>query len=151
MALRVQGGIIFGDLKDEGGRIQLMFKKGETEEFELLKDTLDIGDFLEIKGTLFKTKKGEKSILAKQARIIAKSLRPLPQEWYGLENIETRLRKRYLDTILNKETADIFKKKAIFWETVRDFLKKEGFLEVEVPVLEGLPGGAEAEPFHNPS
>ncbi len=147
MALRVQGGIIFGDLKDEGGRIQLMFKKGETEEFELLKDTLDIGDFLEIKGTLFKTKKGEKSILAKQARIIAKSLRPLPQEWYGLENIETRLRKRYLDTILNKETADIFKKKAIFWETVRDFLKKEGFLEVEVPVLEGLPGGAEAEPF----
>jgi lysyl-tRNA synthetase class 2 len=147
MALRIQGGIIFGDLKDESGRIQLMFKKGETKDFELLKDTLDIGDFLEIKGFLFKTKKGEKSILGKQPRIIAKSLRPLPQEWYGLENIEIRLRKRYLDTILNPEIKEMFAKKSVFWNSVRGFLKSEDFLEVETPVFENLPGGAEAEPF----
>ena len=76
-------------------------QEGETDNFDILKETLDIGDFAEAKGTLFKTKRGERSILAKQARIIAKSLRPLPQSWYGLEDTETRLRKRYLDTILN--------------------------------------------------
>ena len=147
MALRIQGGIVFGDLKDESGRIQLILKNGDTKNFDLLKETLDIGDFIGISGKLMKTKKGEKSIFAKEAWIISKGLRPLPQEWFGLENIETRLRKRYLDTILNQETVEIFRKKAIFWKMVRDYLEEEGFLEVEAPVLEGLPGGAEAEPF----
>jgi len=147
MAVRVQGGIVFGDLKDESGGIQLVLKKEDTKNFGLLKDTLDIGDFVEIKGTLFKTKKGEKSIYAKEARIISKSLRPLPQSWYGLEDIETRLRKRYLDAILNADVRKMFQKKSAFWDAVRDFLKKEGFLEVETPVFENLPGGAEAEPF----
>ncbi len=146
-AVRGQGGIIFADLKDESGQIQLILKKGETDNFDILKETLDIGDFAEAKGTLFKTKRGERSILAKQARIIAKSLRPLPQSWYGLEDTETRLRKRYLDTILNPEVKEMFVKKSVFWGAVRDFLKQENFLEVETPVLEGLPGGAEAEPF----
>ena len=147
MALRIQGGIIFGDLKDESGRIQLILKKEDTASFDLLKETLDIGDFAEAEGILFKTKRGEKSILAKEARIIAKSLRPLPQAWYGLENIETRLRKRYLDTVLNSEVKKMFEKKSVFWDSVRNFLKKEEFLEVETPVFENLPGGAEAEPF----
>ncbi|TSA46463.1 lysine--tRNA ligase [bacterium] len=147
MALRVQGGIIFGDLKDETGQIQIILKKEDVADFDLLKETLDIGDFMEAKGTLLKTKRGEKSIFAKQARIISKSLRPLPQQWYGLENIETRLRKRYLDTLLNQEVRDIFLKKSVFWDSARGFLKKEGFLEVETPVFENLPGGAEAEPF----
>lgn len=146
-AVRGQGGIIFADLKDESGQIQLILKKGETNNFDILKETLDIGDFVEAKGTLFKTKRGEKSILAKQTRIIAKGLRPLPQNWYGLEDTETRLRKRYLDTILNPEVKEMFVKKSAFWGAVRDFLKEENFLEVETPVLEGLPGGAEAEPF----
>jgi lysyl-tRNA synthetase class 2 len=146
-ALRVQGGIIFGDLKDESGQIQLILKKEETDGFELLKDTLDIGDFVEVKGYLFKTKRGEKSVFARQARMISKSLRPLPQSWYGLENEEIRLRKRYLDTLLNPEVREIFRKKNAFWEAARDTLKKEGYLEVEMPVLESLPGGAEAEPF----
>ncbi len=146
-AVRAQGGIIFADLKDQNGQIQLIIKKGETDNFDILKETLDIGDFTEVKGTLFKTKRGEKSILAKQARIIAKSLRPLPQNWYGLEDTETRLRKRYLDTIFNPEVKEMFVRKSVFWGAVRDFLKKESFFEVETPVLEGLPGGAEAEPF----
>ncbi|MGC9603360.1 MAG: lysine--tRNA ligase [Minisyncoccia bacterium] len=147
LALRVQGGIVFGDLKDESGVIQFILKKGDTENFELLKDTLDIGDFVEIKGTLSKTKRGEKSISAREAKMISKSLRPLPQSWYGLGNIETRLRKRYLDTVLNADVKKMFEKKSAFWDAIRDFLKKEGFLEVETPVFENLPGGAEAEPF----
>lgn len=147
MGLRVQGGIIFGDLKDESGQIQFILKKGDTQGFDLLKDTLDTGDFIEIKGGLFKTKKSEKSVLAKQARIISKSLRPLPQSWYGLEDTETKLRQRYLDTILNQDVKEMFVKKGAFWAAVRDFLRNEGFLEVETPVLENTPGGAETEPF----
>jgi len=146
-ALRDQGGIIFGGLRDGSGQIQFVLKKTDTVGFDLLRDTLDTGDFIEIKGNLFKTKKGEKSVLAKQARMISKSLRPLPQSWYGLKDMEIKLRERYLDTILNPEVKEIFVKKSAFWGAVRDFLKNEGFLEVETPVLESLPGGAETEPF----
>ncbi len=147
MALRTQGGIVFADFKDESGKIQLILKKEETKSFELLKETLDIGDFVEVRGALLKTKRGEKSVFAKEAGIISKSLRPLPQAWYGLENTEARQRERYLDTLLNPEAKEIFVRKTAFWDAARNFLKQEGFLEVEMPVLEGLPGGAEAEPF----
>jgi len=147
MGIRDQGGIIFCDLKDESGGLQLILSKKDTLHFQLLKETLDIGDFLEANGILYLTKKGEKSLLAKKALIIVKTLRPLPKEWYGIEDTETRLRQRYLDSLLNPEVREIFKKKSVFWQTVRDFLKKEGFLEVDNPVLENVPGGAETEPF----
>lgn len=146
-AARDQGGIIFSDLEDESGKMQIILKKGETKEFVLLQKTLATGDFLEVSGKAMKTKRGEKSILASHARIIVKSLRPLPDSWCGLEDIETRLRKRYLDAIMNHEVLELMKKKGVFWETVRTFLRKEGFLEVETPVLESVPGGAETEPF----
>jgi lysyl-tRNA synthetase class 2 len=145
--LRDQGQIIFIDIEDETNRMQAVLSHNNTKNFDLIKKTLDIGDFLEVSGKFFKTKRGEKSLLAKTARIIAKSLRPLPQEWFGLKDIETRLRARYLDLILNPEAKELFRRKSIFWETVRHSLKKAGFLEVETPVLEPVPGGAEAEPF----
>ena len=146
-AIRDQGDIIFLDLTDESGKFQVVSKKDTTENFALWKSAVDIGDFISATGTLFKTKKGEESVAATKFAMLSKSLRPLPSEWYGVEDIETRLRKRYLDLALNKETQDIFRKKAVFWETFREHLKKEGFLEVETPVLEAIPGGAEAEPF----
>lgn len=147
MGLRKQGGLLFADLKDESGQIQLVIKKDNLKNFSILAENLDIGDFAEAGGTLFKTKKGERSIEVKTLRIITKSLRPLPSKWYGLEETETRLRKRYLDLIAHPELKELFHKKTLFWEAIRDFMKSEDFLEVETPVLEAVPGGADAEPF----
>src|SRR3989344_815208 len=144
---RVQGGVAFFDVKDESAEIQLVLKKDEIKDFELLTENSDIGDFAESSGLLFKTKKGQKSVQVKNFRIISKSLRPLPSEWHGLRDIETKLRKRYLDLLINPETRELFQKKTIFWKTVRDFLYKENFTEVWTPILEDIPGGADAEPF----
>ncbi|PIR89355.1 MAG: lysine--tRNA ligase [Candidatus Harrisonbacteria bacterium CG10_big_fil_rev_8_21_14_0_10_40_38] len=145
--LRVQGALMFVDLEDGSGKIQLVVKKENVKGFELLQSTIDIGDFLECTGTAYKTKRGEESIEAKDLKIISKSLRPLPSSWHGLEDPETRLRKRYLDLIMDPEQRTLFTKKAQFWNTMRTYLIENGFLEVETPVLESVPGGAEAEPF----
>lgn len=147
IGLRDQGGLIFIDLEDETGHIQVVFKKSTLKNFNFLKGVIDRGDFISIGGVAFKTKRGEKSVDAREFKVISKSLRPIPTEWFGIEEIETRLRKRYLDLILNPEVKNIFKKKAIFWRSFRDYLLKSNFLEVETPVLESIPGGAEAEPF----
>ncbi len=146
-SVRDQGNILFIDLQDESGRMQAVVSKRDTKNFSVVKTSLDVGDFLSVSGTLFKTKKGEKSILGREALIIAKSLRPIPKEWFGLSDVETKLRKRYLDSIVNPYVRELFRKKNLFWRTVREFLMDEGFLEVENPVLEAVPGGAEAEPF----
>lgn len=146
-AWRDQGKIIFLDIKDENGKFQVVLNETECADFVRAQETTDIGDFVEASGTLFKTKRGEQSLLAKNFRIIAKNLRPLPSEWYGIEDIELKLRKRYLDLALNPEVRDMFVKKDIFWSTIREFLKREQFHEVETSVLEAVPGGAEAEPF----
>lgn len=147
MSLRDQGNLIFIDLKDETGIIQGVLKKDNINNFKIWKQNLDIGDYLAIGGNLFKTKKGEKSVEIKKIEIAAKNLRPLPDQWCGLENIEIRLRKRYLDILLNPEIKKIFIKKNIFWQTFREILQKNGFFEVETPILEATPGGADAEPF----
>ncbi len=147
VSLRDQGGVLFADLKDEQAQIQLVFKKDNLKNFNFLKSTIDRGDFYWASGLLFKTKKGEESLEVKAYELLSKSLRPLPVEHFGIENVETRLRKRYLDILLDNSTKEIFYKKAIFWNTFREELKKSGFLEVETPVLESVPGGAEAEPF----
>lgn len=146
-SVRDQGNVEFLDLKDESGAIQAVLKKDTTAKFDLWKNNLDRGDFISVTGPLFKTKRGEESVDAREIEMVAKSLRPIPTEWYGLEETETRLRKRYLDLLLNPELREVFRKKAVFWETFRNFLKKEGFLEVEASALEATPGGAEAEPF----
>src|SRR3990167_2582999 len=146
-AWRDQGGVIFGDLKDQSGTIQLVFKKEGFKDFDFWKENLDLGDFVEASGTLFKTKKGQESLEVKSFKLLVKSLRAMPKDFYGITEIETRLRQRYLDIALNKEVRDIFIKKAKFWDSLRTELKSEDFLEVETPVLESIPGGADAEPF----
>lgn len=145
--IRDQGKLIFVDLRDGSGRIQGIVKRDGVSNFDLLKRTLDIGDFMEFHGRPMKTARGEKSVEATRCRIIAKALRPLPVDFYGLENVEIRLRKRYLDILLNDEIRALFYKKNTFWAASRSFLVTHGFLEVETPVLEATPGGADAEPF----
>ena len=147
MGLRNQGGLLFADLRDETGQVQIVAKRNEVADFELLRDTLDLSDFLEVRGVPFTTQRGEQSVGALSARIVVKSLRTLPSSWYGLQDVETRLRQRYLDFLLNPDLKDLFAKKFKFWAEFRAFLTKAGFQEVEMPVLEPIPGGAEAEPF----
>lgn len=147
MGWRDQGSVIFADVADESGRLQLVLKKDSFKNFAVFRNILDRGDFVSAGGTLFRTNKGQESMEVKEMSLLVKSLRPLPTDWYGIGDIETLLRKRYLDIIMNGETKELFRKKNIFWRSIREFLIKEGFLEVEMPVLEALPGGAEAEPF----
>ena len=150
MSLRAQGKIIFLDFDDGTSCFQALLKKSEplpAEAFELFEKTFDIGDFIEITGTLFLTKKEEKTILAEEVRMLTKSLLPLPEKWHGLQDVEERFRKRYLDILSNPEIKNLFVKKATFWNATRHFLQREGFLEVETPTLEVTTGGAEARPF----
>jgi lysyl-tRNA synthetase, class II len=145
--LRDQGKIMFADVEDGKGKIQVVFKGEELKDIDLWRSVIDIGDFVSITGPLFVTKRGERSLEAHQVQMASKSLSPLPDKWEGLEDIETRLRERYLDLIAHPEVKDLFVKKAIFWTSVREFFENEGFLEVETSVLESMAGGAEAEPF----
>lgn len=148
MAIRSHGGIQFIDLRDETGKIQLVFKNNElTTKDQRLTTLLDIGDFIAAQGGVFKTKAGETSVLVKNFQLLTKSIRPLPSTWFELKDIEERFRRRYLDLIMNPEVKELFVKKTNFWAAVRDYLTRSGFLEVETPVLEVVPGGADARPF----
>ncbi|MDO8515640.1 MAG: lysine--tRNA ligase [bacterium] len=147
MGFRDQGNLLFLDISDATGALQAVVKKDSVSNFKLIKGTLDRGDFVAVTGILFKTKRGERSIEARTIDIITKSILPLPSEWYGVHETELRLRKRYLDLIMNPDVRKTFEKKSIFWASFRDYLRESGFLEVETPVLESVPGGAEAEPF----
>jgi len=147
MGMRGHGGVVFYDLRDESGQIQVVFKQDTGKDFDLLKENLDLGDFMSATGVLFITQRGEKSLEAESLEVAVKTLRPLPSEHFGLNDTETRLRNRYLDLILDPKLKDLFRKKAIFWGELRKALQKEGFLEVETPALECVPGGADAEPF----
>ncbi len=146
-SLRDQGKIIFMDIEDESGTIQVVLKDDALTDLAFWRAVLDMGDFISVTGFLFTTKRGEKSIEAHELQLASKSLLPLPDKWEGLQDDDIRLRKRYLDLIVGEDLRELFRKKTIFWETFRNALKREGFLEVETPVLENLPGGAEAEPF----
>lgn len=147
--LRPQGGLIFGQIKDDSGKIQFFLSKKEIGEqnFDIFKKHLELGDIIKITGKAFTTKKGEPTINTSGFVVLSKALRPLPEKWHGLQDVEKKLRYRYLELLLNDDTKDIFKKKALFWDSVRSFLKEEKFLEVEMPIFEDIPGGAEAEPF----
>lgn len=147
MGSRDQGKLIFADIQDESGKIQVVLKRDNLKNFGLLKDALDIGDFLSVTGTLFKTKSGQKSVEARSAEIVVKSLRPLPSEWYGIKDVEERFRKRYLDTLMNPEVKEKFVKRSNLVQYMREFLTTAGFLEVETPMLQPIPGGALARPF----
>ena len=147
MALRDQGGVIFLDIQDGSGQIQAVLKKENLPGFDIFQANLDRGDFVMTAGPLFLTQRGQKSIEVKAVQLLTKSLRPIPTEWYGVEDPDLRLRQRYLELLLTPETKELFRKKNIFWQTFREYLAKRQFLEVELPVLEPVPGGAEAEPF----
>ncbi|MDP3697917.1 MAG: lysine--tRNA ligase [Candidatus Taylorbacteria bacterium] len=149
MARREHGGSIFFDLRDGSGKVQGFIKEdlAGKKSFSQFLGLVDTGDLIEITGTLFKTKKDEKTLEVKSFKLLTKALLPLPEKWHGLQDIEERLRKRYLDFIMNPAEKELFVKKNIFWQTVRNFLTKEGGLEVETPILERIPGGADAEPF----
>jgi lysyl-tRNA synthetase class 2 len=149
MAIRGQGAIQFIVLYDGKARFQAVFKKDEIEEklFNLFNDAIDIGDFISVTGTFFNTQRGEQSLLVKSWTIATKSILPLPEKWHGIKDDDERYRKRYLDILMNEELRDLFIKKAKFWDVTRNFLKDNGFLEVETPTLEVTTGGAEATPF----
>ena len=149
MAIRGQGGLIFLNLNDGTGVFQGLLKKDEMDEksFDLFKDTIDIGDFIEIGGDLFVTKRGEKTLKISEWKILTKSLRPLPEKWHGIQDEESRLRKRYLDILFNPEVKEIVEKRSKFFASIRQFLTNKGFMEVDTPVLENTAGGAEARPF----
>ena len=147
MGLRDQGNLIFADIKDEGGKMQIVLKKNLLANFKLLKQSLDIGDFMAVSGTLIKTKVGEKSVEAKTADVIAKSLRPLPSSWYGLKDIEERFRKKYLDIILNEQAKEKIVFRSEIVRIIREELQKEKFIEMETPIFQYLAGGAKARPF----
>ncbi len=146
---REHGNLAFADLEDASGRIQLAFSKKDlgADSYKSFLKTIDIADFIQVKGVAFLTHKGEKSVMVKEWRLLTKALRPIPDSWYGLKDEDERLRKRYLDLLLNQDLRDIFYKKARFWEAARNFMKRHGFFEVETPTLEVTTGGAEANPF----
>ncbi|MDP3646148.1 MAG: amino acid--tRNA ligase-related protein, partial [bacterium] len=149
MSLRGQGGIMFADLYDGTARVQVVVQKAEMDEklFTLFAGAVDTGDFIEVKGKTYTTKRGEKSLAASEWRMLAKSLMPMPTEHFGVKDEELRLRERYLDILLNPETRAMFERKARFWNSARTFMIERGFMEVETPVLETSPGGADARPF----
>jgi lysyl-tRNA synthetase class 2 len=132
-----------------GGQIQAYFKEDRLGEkgYRFFLDNFDVGDFIEVKGILFKTKKGERTIEVRDFKILAKSLLPLPEKWHGLKDVEERYRKRYLDLIFNKEVREKFELRSRIIKEIREFLEKEGFLEVETPILQPIYGGAKAKPF----
>ncbi len=148
MSLRVMGKATFGHIQDSTGKIQVYVKEDEigNKNYDLFKK-FDIGDFIGIKGFVFRTKKGEISIWVKKLDLLAKSLRPLPEKWHGLKDVEIRYRQRYLDLLINQDIKEVFLKRAEIIKAIREFLDSKGFIEVEVPLLQQLYGGATAKPF----
>ena len=143
------GKITFCVLRDETSDIQIVFQAGETPKktFEFFDKFFDSGDIIGIFGKVIKTKTGEISILVDKVEMLSKSVLPLPEKFHGLQDEDDRLRKRYLDIAMNPEIREMFVRKSKFWQTTREFLLDKGFLEVDTPVLENVPGGAEAKPF----
>jgi lysyl-tRNA synthetase class 2 len=148
-SIREHGGSTFCHIEDGSAQIQIFLRKDKVGEkdYKLFLENIDLGDFIEATGILFKTKRGEKTLEVLKWRIISKSLLPLPSEWYGLEDVEERYRKRYLDLVLNKETRDKFVRRSEIIKKIRKFLDENGFLEVETPMLQTMAGGTIARPF----
>lgn len=148
MALRGQGALFFIDLRDQSGNIQLLLKKDSLNEelFDRI-ELLDLGDFIWVHGPLFITKRGELTVEVQDWQILSKALRPLPDLWKGLQDIEQRQRQRYAELIVSDTARERFTKRSLFVQSLRRFLEEKSFLSVETPVLEPIPGGADAEPF----
>jgi lysyl-tRNA synthetase, class II len=146
MAWRDIGKLIFASLQDETGRIQLFMSKSELEHFDAAKK-IDLGDIIGVSGHLITTKTGELSIKATSFTPLVKSLHPLPSDYYGLTDVETRYRQRYLDLIVNPDSRAVFKARSKTLRFIRDFYEARDFMEVEGPTLQAIAGGTEAKPF----
>ncbi|MBK5942363.1 lysine--tRNA ligase [Halorhodospira halophila] len=148
MAKRVMGKASFAQLQDSSGRIQLYLRRDDLPEgvYAAFK-SWDVGDIVGATGTLFRTNKGELSIHCDQVRLLTKSLRPLPEKWHGLTDHEIRYRQRYLDLIVNQESRRVFALRTRVLAALRRFLDGRGFMEVETPMMQPIPGGAAARPF----
>jgi len=149
MAKRKHGKSIFCDLRDETEKMQLYFNNDILggEKFEIVDSMLDIGDIIGARGELFKTRTGEPTLKVEDFAVLSKSLRPLPEKWHGLKDVETRYRQRYLDLIANPAVKDIFKTRSEIIKSIRSILDRKGYLEVETPMMQPIAGGAAGKPF----
>ena len=149
IALRDQGKAAFGHIQDADGKLQVYFRKdtlGE-EKYKEAMDLLDVGDIIGVEGELFRTMTGELTVEVKDFKLLAKSLRALPEKWHGLKDVEQRYRHRYLDLIANAKAREIFKIRSKAIKSLREFLESKGFMEVETPILQTVASGAMAKPF----
>src|ERR1051326_3540562 len=148
LANRLFGKAGFMALSDGGQKVQVYAKKDQLPERDFqLYQLLDIGDLIGVEGTLFRTRTGELTILAKEIAFLAKSFLPLPEKWHGLTDIEIRYRRRYVDLVVNPEVRDVFVKRSMIIREIRRFLDENGYFEVETPILHTIAGGALAKPF----
>ena len=149
IGFRDMGNISFGVVQDESGRIQIVLQKGTVPEklADFFKKYVDIGDFIGVEGTIFRTKRGEISVLVKKTELLSKSLTPLPEKWHGLQDKEERYRKRYVDLIMNPDVRSVFDKREKIIDAIRAFMKERGFHETDTPTLQSVYGGANARPF----
>ncbi len=150
VSLRGQGAILFANIFDGTERFQVVFKRDviDSELFKLFTDAVDLGDFISVTGTLFTTERGAQSVLCQTWTIATKSLLPIPSEHYGLEDVEEKMRKRYLDAIVNPEVFNRFKTRSAVIKYIREFFDVRDFMEIETPILQNQAGGAMAKTFN---
>lgn len=148
-AIRRMGKASFARILDRAGTLQIYFRRDDVgeEAYEIFKKSLDLGDFIGVQGSLFRTKAGEITLRAESFKIVSKALRPLPEKWHGLQDDDQIYRQRYLDLISNEESRAVFRKRSAIISCIRRHLDSEGFMEVETPILQSEAGGAAARPF----
>ncbi|MFA6431747.1 MAG: lysine--tRNA ligase [Candidatus Margulisiibacteriota bacterium] len=146
---RDMGKIVFANIEDESGRLQIFLKPNQVgaEAMEMVRDCLDLGDILGLEGDMFKTKTGEVTLAVRQITVLAKSLRPLPEKFHGLQDDDVKQRQRYLDLAASADVRETFRRRSLVVQHMRLFLYGQGFMEVETPILQDLHGGASARPF----
>ena len=145
---RVHGNLSFADIEDESGRMQIAVSKKEVgDNYKPFAKLIDASDFVQITGSVFTTKAGQKTVMASEWKLLTKALKSLPVEHFGLKDEDEKFRKRYIDLVLNSDLRALFKRRAKFWRVMREFMQERDFFEVETPSIEVTTGGAEARPF----
>lgn len=148
--VRNMGKLSFADIEDETGTLQIVLRKGNLSDAiydEVWRKLVDLGDFVGAAGPLFVTKTGELSVEVKELQFLSKTLKPMPDKWHGVRDQEKRYRRRYVDLLANPPVRDVFRSRAAILRALRAYLDREGFLEVETPILQPIYGGAAARPF----
>ena len=148
VAIRGHGKVSFADLSDGAGQLQLYLRKNDLDEMAWkIIELLDLGDFVGVEGRVFRTRAGELSVAVKELTVLAKALRPLPEKFHGLTDREARARQRYLDLLSNPQSREVFEVRSKVVSSIRRLLEAAGFMEVETPMMQPIPGGAAARPF----